>query len=80
MTTSLNSREQEEKSLRIVRHKEVKLQLGISSAKLYDMVAKGEFPKPFCLIPNGRAKGWLLHEVDDWILNRRHSDDGVSHE
>ena len=54
----------------IVRHKEVCQRLQISSAKLFDMVAKGLFPKPFQIIPNGRATGWLESDVQNWILNR----------
>jgi prophage regulatory protein len=54
----------------IVRHKEVCQRLQISSAKLFDMVAKGLFPKPFQIIPNGRAIGWLESDVQNWILNR----------
>jgi len=55
----------------IIRHKLVRQKLQISSAKLFNMIAKGEFPKPFLIIPGGRAVGWLESEVDDWILSRR---------
>ena len=55
----------------IVRHNLVRQKLQISSAKLFDMIAKGEFPKPFPIIPGGRAVGWLESEVDNWILSRR---------
>ena len=55
----------------IVRHKDVKQKLKISSAKLFDMVAKGLFPKPFPIVPGGRAVGWLSTDVDHWILERQ---------
>jgi len=55
----------------IVRHNLVRQKLQISSAKLFDMIAKGEFPKPFPITPGGRAVGWLESEVDNWILSRR---------
>jgi prophage regulatory protein len=61
-------------SVAIVRHKEVCQRLQISSAKLFDMVAKGLFPKPFQIIPNGRATGWLESDVQRWILNRSKGD------
>ena len=55
----------------IVRHIHVCRRLSVSSAKLFDMVAKGQFPKPFVIVPGGRAVGWLEADVDAWILNRR---------
>jgi prophage regulatory protein len=57
--------------LRVIRHNQVCQKLGISSAKLFDMVAKGQFLKPFTLIPGGRAVGFLEHDVDQWILERK---------
>lgn len=58
-------------SVRIIRHSQVCQKLGISSAKLFDMVAKGQFLKPFTLIPGGRAVGFLEGDVDKWILERK---------
>lgn len=55
----------------IVRHKLVRQKLQISSAKLFDMIAKGIFPKPFRIVPGGRAVGWLESEIDSWILEQR---------
>jgi prophage regulatory protein len=57
--------------LRVIRHNQVCAKLQISSAKLFDMVATGLFPKPFLLIPGGRAVGWLEQDVDQWILGRK---------
>ena len=57
--------------LRVIRHKQVRSKLQISSAKLFDMVARGQFPKPFALIPGGRAVGWLEADVDAWITSRK---------
>jgi prophage regulatory protein len=59
--------------IRVIRHAQICQKLGLSSAKLFDMVAKGIFPKPFTLVPGGRAVGWLEHEVDHWIIQRRES-------
>lgn len=56
--------------LQIIRHSKVCQKLNISSAKLFDMVAKGQFPKPFIIIPGGRAVGWLESAVDAWIVAR----------
>ena len=53
-----------------VRHADACKKLGISSASIFDMVAKGQFPKPFVIVPGGRAVGWLESDVDAWILGR----------
>lgn len=57
--------------LRVIRHKQVCEKLQISSAKLFDMVARGHFPKPFTLVPGGRAVGWLEADVDCYVLDRK---------
>ncbi len=57
--------------VQVIRHAHVCGKLQISSAKLYDMVARGQFPPPFTLIPGGRAVGWLEEDVNQWILKRR---------
>jgi len=59
--------------IRVIRDAQIRQKLGLSSAKLFDMVAKGIFPEPFTLVPGGRAVGWLEHEVDHWIIQRRES-------
>lgn len=61
------------KFVQILRHAEVRKRLKISSAKLFDMVAKGQFPKPFLIVPGGRAVGWLESTVDGWLLQRQQS-------
>jgi prophage regulatory protein len=56
--------------LKVIRHAEVCRKLCISAASLFDMVAKGDFPKPFSIIPGGRSVGWLESDVDAWIVSR----------
>ena len=51
------------KFVQILRHAEVQKRIKVSSAKLFDMVAKKQFPKPFLLVPGGRAVGWLEADV-----------------
>jgi prophage regulatory protein len=63
--------------LRVIRHKQVCEKLQISSAKLFDMVARGHFLKPFTLIPGGRAVGWIEADVDRWILSRKQTCEGA---
>lgn len=57
--------------VQVIRHNHVCTKLQISSAKLFDMVARGQFPKPFTLIPGGRAVGWIEADVDAWITSRK---------
>jgi prophage regulatory protein len=57
--------------IKVVRHAQVCEKLCVSSAKLFDMVARGQFLKPFLLVPGGRAVGWLESDVDRWILDRK---------
>ena len=56
---------------RIVRAAEVRARLGISRAKFSDMLSRGQFPRPFVIVPGGRAVGWLEGDVDIWITDRR---------
>lgn len=67
-----------ETHIQVIRHNHVCKKLQISSAKLFDMCAQGLFPKPFRLIPGGRAVGWLEHDVDAWILQRKDCAGGAS--
>jgi prophage regulatory protein len=57
--------------LTVIRHADVCKKLGISAASLFDMISRGDFPKPFPIIPQGRSVGWLESEVDAWIFDRR---------
>jgi prophage regulatory protein len=57
--------------LTVIRHADVCKKLGISAASLFDMISRGDFPKPFPIIPQGRSVGWLESEVDAWIVDRR---------
>lgn len=56
--------------VQVIRHQQVCEKLQLSSAKLFAMCAEGVFPKPFQIIPGGRAVGWLSSDVDAWIMQR----------
>jgi prophage regulatory protein len=58
-------------SVRIIRLAQVSAKLDMSEAKVFDMIAKGIFPRPFQIVPGGRAVGWLESDVDQWIISRR---------
>jgi prophage regulatory protein len=63
--------------VQVIRHSQVCKKLQLSSAKLFDMVARGHFPKPFTLIPGGRAVGWLERDVDQWVLDRKNAQEAA---
>jgi len=65
------------REIQVIRHNQVCQKLQISSAKLFDMVARGHFPKPFTLIPGGRAVGWLEKDVDQWVLSRKNAQEAA---
>lgn len=70
MVTS-SAHEQSPASVRIIRLAQVSAKLDMSEAKVFDMIAKGIFPRPFQIVPGGRAVGWLESDVDQWIISRR---------
>lgn len=74
-TDHLDSNHTTGSNVQVIRHVKVCSKLQISSAKLFDMVAKQQFLKPFTLIPGGRAVGWLEQDVDQWILSRKEAAD-----
>ena len=49
----------------IIRRAEVQKRTGYPTSTLYDLMAKGRFPKPVKL--SSRAVGWLETEVNDHI-------------
>ena len=45
-----------------------------SSATIYRLISKGEFPKQIKL--SERSSGWLLEEIYSWLEQRKSSRDG----
>jgi prophage regulatory protein len=56
---------------RIVRLPELSARLGLSVSSVYVLIAKSALPKPFALVPGGRAVGWLESDVVEFVLNRK---------
>ena len=54
------------KLLRIIRLRDLPDFVGLKRTQIDALIVKGEFPKPIKLSDNGRAKGWLEHELIDW--------------
>lgn len=56
---------------RIVRLPELSARLGLSVSSIYVLISKSALPKPFALVPGGRAVGWLESDVAEFVLNRK---------
>ena len=53
---------------RILRLREVCLQIGLGRSAVYAAIQEGRFPRPVQLGP--RAVGWIEEEVNAWIAAR----------
>lgn len=60
--------EAEQVLLKIIRRPELERVTGLPHSSIYEMIAKGEFPRPIRL--SGRAVGWLANEVIEWQQSR----------
>lgn len=63
------------KPVRVLRMQEVTEKVALQPSTIYAMVQNGNFPAPFKIAPHGRAAGWLLRDVDNWLLARAGSND-----
>ena len=61
---------------RIVRRGEVLTRSGLRRSTLYELISLGRFPRPFHLVPGGRAVGWLESDITEWILSRKAASQG----
>ena len=43
---------------------------GLGASMIYQMMHDGTFPKSIPLTPNGRARGWRLSTVNEWLEAR----------
>ena len=56
----------------IIKLSEVKGVVPLSTASIYRLIKKGEFPKQIKL--SERSSGWILEEVEQWLegqINKR---------
>lgn len=56
--------------MKLIRLPETLAQTGLSRTRLYEAVARGDFPKPVKLGANARAVAWSSDEVAEWIAER----------
>jgi len=52
----------------ILRLPDVMRLIGLRRTTIYDMMAKGVFPKPVAL--SARAKGWRVNDIRAWLQSR----------
>ena len=50
---------------RIIRMAELRAKYPLSESHIYWLIKHGKFPKPFSLVPGGRARGWFEDVIDD---------------
>lgn len=60
--------QQVQKTLTILRRKQVEARIGLARSTIYQRVAAGTFPKPVSL--GARAVGWIEAEIDTWLSNQ----------
>jgi prophage regulatory protein len=56
---------------RVLRQPQISSKVGIRRSTIYALIARGLFPKPFEIVPGGRAKGWLEADIDEWLAKRK---------
>ena len=54
----------------VIRMRDVARKVNLSESHLYQLIADGRFPKPFPLVPGGRAKGWLETTIESYLVNQ----------
>ena len=54
--------------MQVIKLKKVIELTSLSSATIYRLVKKGEFPKQLKLAE--RSSGWLLEEINDWLESK----------
>lgn len=55
---------------RIVRERECRGITGLSRCQRWKMERAKQFPQRVPLIPGGTHHGWLLSEIENWVLER----------
>lgn len=55
-------------SLNLIRRNQVTQKCGMGKSQIYDLMARGQFPRPVNL--TGRSVAWIESEIDQWIAGR----------
>lgn len=52
----------------IIRLPHVIKMIGVSRAHIYELISRGEFPRPISI--GRRAVGWVATDIEEWIASR----------
>ena len=52
---------------RIIRMAQLRAKYPLSESHIYSLIKQGKFPKPFSLVPGGRAAGWYEDVIDNYF-------------
>ena len=55
---------------RLIRESEVKAMVGLKTTRLKELIEAGQFPAPVAITAGGRARGYVLREVQGYIKDR----------
>lgn len=58
---------------RVLRMTDVCAKTGLCASTIYVLISRGIFPRPFQLVPGGRAVGWLESDLDKYLNCRKAS-------
>ena len=59
-----------QQSRRLIRLPDVLRQIGLRRTQTYELIKRGQFPRPIPLCQNGRAVAWNSDDIDAWIESR----------
>lgn len=63
---------------RIVRRTELEAMVSLTERQIRTLETEGKFPRRFTIVEGGRAVGWSLLEVQDWLAKRREAREATS--
>lgn len=62
--------------MRVLRLPDVQAKVGLRHSAIYQRMNENTFPRPIPL--DGKAKGWLESEIDNWIAEQVAKRDGAA--
>ena len=57
-------------TIRALRMPEVELKTGMKKTQILEAAERGDFPKPFKVLPGGRAIAWNEAEIDEHLTRQ----------
>ena len=66
-----------QKTRRLIRLPAVLHLIGLQRTQTYELIKRGQFPRPIPLCINGRAVAWNSDDVEAWIDSRIKAAEGA---